>query len=55
MQTNQAEQEVPLRTSIEQLIKAQQQQATWQKRLVIAIVALALVEVLLIAGTYFIH
>lgn len=54
-QTNQAEQDVPLRTSIEQLIKAQQQQALWQKRLVMAIVVLALVEVLLIAGTYFMH
>ncbi|MDP2153908.1 MAG: ubiquinone biosynthesis regulatory protein kinase UbiB [Methylotenera sp.] len=55
MQTNQAEQEVPLRASIEQLIKAQQQQAIWQKRLVIAIVVLALVDIFLIASTYFIH
>jgi len=55
MQTNQAEQDVPLRASIEQLIKAQQQQAMWQKRLVIAIVVLAVIEVLLIASTYFIH
>jgi len=54
-QTNQAEQEVPLRASIEQLVQAQQLQATWQKRLVIAIVVLALVEVLLVIGTYFIH
>ena len=54
-QTNQAEQEVPLRASIEQLVQAQQVQAIWQKRLVIAIVVLALVEILLVAGTYFIH
>ncbi len=54
-QTNQAEQDLPLRDSIEQLIKAQQQQAIWQKRLVIAIVVLAFVEVILIAGTYFVH
>jgi len=54
-QTNQAEQDVPLRTSIEQLVQAQQLQAIWQKRLVIAIVVLALVEVLLVIGTYFIH
>ncbi|ACT48723.1 ubiquinone biosynthesis regulatory protein kinase UbiB [Methylotenera mobilis] len=54
-QTNQAEQDVPLRASIEQLVQAQQLQATWQKRLVIAIVVLALVEVLLVIGTYFIH
>ncbi len=54
-QTNQAEQEVPLRASIEQLVQAQQLQAIWQKRLVIAIVVLALVEVLLVVGTYFIH
>lgn len=55
IQSNQAEQEVPLGTSIEQLIKVQQQQAIWQKRLVIAIIVLALIEVLLIASTYFIH
>lgn len=54
-QTNQAEQDLPLRDSIEQLINAQQQQAIWQKRLVIAIVVLAFVEVILIAGTYFVH
>ncbi|HEY0843001.1 ubiquinone biosynthesis regulatory protein kinase UbiB [Methylotenera sp.] len=54
-QTNQAEQEVPLRASIEQLVQAQQVQAIWQKRLVIAIVVLALVEILLVAGTYFTH
>lgn len=54
-QTNHAEQEVPLRTSIEQLIHAQQQQAIWQKRLVIAIVVLAVIEVLLITSTYFIQ
>jgi len=54
-QTNQAEQEVPLRASIEQLVQAQQLQAMWQKRLVVAIVVLALVEILLVIGTYFIH
>ncbi|MFZ3088291.1 MAG: ubiquinone biosynthesis regulatory protein kinase UbiB, partial [Methylotenera sp.] len=54
-QTNQAELDLPLHASIDQLIKAQQLQATWQKRLVIAIVSLALIEILLVASTYFIH
>lgn len=54
-QTNQAELDIPLRASIAQLVKAQQLQATWQKRLVIAIIILALVEVMLIAGAYFIN
>ncbi len=44
----------PIRAAIDTLIKTQQQQIYWQKRLVIAIVILALVEVLLGAGTLFI-
>jgi len=54
-QTNQAELDVPLRSSIEKLIAAQQLQAIWQRRLVIAIVLLAVVEIALVAGTFFIH
>jgi len=54
-QTNQAELDVPLRSSIEKLIEAQQLQAIWQKRLVIAIVLLAVVEILLVASTFFIQ
>ncbi len=44
----------PINASIETLIKTQQQQAYWQKRLVIAIISLAVVEILLIASTLFI-
>jgi ubiquinone biosynthesis protein len=54
-QTNQAELDVPLRNSIDKLIEAQQLQAIWQKRLVIAIVLIAVIEVALVASTYFIH
>jgi ubiquinone biosynthesis protein len=54
-QTNQAELDVPLRNSIDKLIEAQQLQAIWQKRLVIAIVLITVVEVVLVASTYFIH
>jgi len=54
-QTNQAEQDLPLRESIDALIKAQQLQAIWQKRLVIAIVTVAAVEILIIASSYLFH
>jgi ubiquinone biosynthesis protein len=54
-QTNQAEMDLPLRASIDKLIEAQQRQAVWQKRLVLAILAVAAVEVILVVSTYFIH
>lgn len=54
-QTNQAEMDLPLRASIDKLIEAQQQQAQWQKRLVIAIIAIAVIEIAVVASTYFIH
>jgi ubiquinone biosynthesis protein len=44
MQQTHAEQEVPLRASIDALIKAQQKQARWQKRLVIIIVVFTLLQ-----------
>ncbi len=43
-QQTQAEQDAPLRASINALIEAQQKQAYWQKRLVILIVLLALLQ-----------
>ncbi len=43
-QQTQAEQEAPLRQAIDELIKAQQKQARWQKRLVIIIVVFALLQ-----------
>jgi len=52
-QETQAELNDPLRHSIDQLIKTQQQQADWQKRLVFAIALLALIEILFAAGTFF--
>ncbi len=45
-QQTQAEQEAPLRTSIDALIQAQQKQACWQKRLVLVIIALLLLQCL---------
>jgi len=51
-QTNLAEQTIPLGSAIEKLIVAQQNQALWQKRLVIAIIALALLEIALIAASF---
>lgn len=50
-QKTQAEAYKPMQTSIETLIKSQQQQAYWQKRLVIAIVLLAAIEILLVIST----
>ncbi len=54
-QTNQAEVDLPLRAAIDQLIAAQQQQARWQKRLVIAVVMLALIEIAIIGSAYLMH
>lgn len=54
-QTNQAEQTIPLGSAIEKLIAAQQNQALWQKRLVIAIVALAVVEIALVISSFLMH
>jgi ubiquinone biosynthesis protein len=54
-QTNQAEMDLPLRASIDKLIEAQQQQAQWQKRLVIAIIALAVIEIAIITSTFVMH
>ena len=52
-QQTQAEQEKPLRETIEKLIQAQEAQARWQKRLVWAIVALAVIELLLVVSSFF--
>jgi ubiquinone biosynthesis protein len=54
-QTNQAEQNIPLSSAIEKLIEAQQNQALWQKRLVIAIVILAVIEIALVASSFLMH
>jgi ubiquinone biosynthesis protein len=54
-QTNQAEMDLPLRASIDKLIEAQQQQAQWQKRLVIAIIALAAIEIAMVTSAFFMH
>ena len=51
-QANQSELDAPLRESIDKLIEVQRQQGIWQKRLVIAIIALALIEIFVI-GTMF--
>lgn len=50
-QTNLAEQTIPLGNAIEKLIEAQQNQARWQKRLVIAIIAIALLEITVLAAS----
>lgn len=54
-QTNQAEMDLPLRASIDKLIEAQQRQALWQKRLVLAIVVIAAIQILIITSTYITH
>lgn len=53
-QETQAELDTPLRQSIEKLIVTQQQQTYWQKRLVLAIVLLAFIEISLAIGIFFI-
>ncbi|MDO9051002.1 MAG: ubiquinone biosynthesis regulatory protein kinase UbiB [Methylotenera sp.] len=52
-QKTQAEINAPIRTSINMLIKTQQQQTDWQKRLVIAVALLILIEALSLASTFF--
>ncbi|NOS96320.1 MAG: ubiquinone biosynthesis regulatory protein kinase UbiB [Methylotenera sp.] len=52
-QKTQAEINAPIRTSMNMLIKTQQQQAYWQKRLVIAVALLILVEALSLASIFF--
>ncbi|MDP3678748.1 MAG: ubiquinone biosynthesis regulatory protein kinase UbiB, partial [Methylotenera sp.] len=52
-QKTQAEIDAPIQSSIDLLIKTQQQQTDWQKRLVIAVALLTLVEVLSLASTFF--
>jgi ubiquinone biosynthesis protein len=47
--------DLPLRASIDKLIEAQQQQAQWQKRLVIAIIALAAIEIAMVTSAFFMH
>ncbi len=54
-QTNQAEADLPLRAAIDQLIEAQQQQASWQKRLVIAVIVLAAMEIALAMTAFLMH
>lgn len=54
-QTIETEQSAPLKQAIAQLIEAQQKQAQWQKRLVIAIVGLAIVELLVFASAFLIY
>lgn len=49
----QAEQDVTLKDTIEQLINTQQKQAYWQKQLFFAVVSLALIEILLVTGILF--
>ena len=44
-QQTQAEQNAPLRASIDRLVSAQQNQAKWQKRLTWAILIIAIVQV----------
>lgn len=51
-QETQAELDAPEKVSIDKLIKAQQTQALWQKRLVLAIILLSLLETIFIAGTF---
>lgn len=54
-QTNQAELNAPMHDAINKLIQTQQLQALWQKRLVFSIIIFALIEVLIIAGVFFIY
>jgi ubiquinone biosynthesis protein len=51
-QTNLAEQTIPLGNAIEKLIEAQQNQAKWQKRLVIVVIAVALLEIAVLAASF---
>ena len=51
-QKTQAEADSPIRDSIERLIKTQQQQAIWQKRLFFSIALLALLEMLMLFSAF---
>jgi len=51
-QTNLAEQTIPLGNAIEKLIEAQQNQAKWQKRLVVVIIAVAILEITVLAVSF---
>ncbi|MEK9826042.1 MAG: AarF/UbiB family protein, partial [Methylotenera sp.] len=51
-QTNLAEQTIPLGNAIEKLIEAQQNQAKWQKRLVVVIVVVAILEITVLAVSF---
>ena len=53
-QQTQAEQDAPLRLSIDDLIKVQRQQARWQKRLTWAIIVAVLLQIALFLS-YFIE
>lgn len=53
-QETQAELDTPLRLSIEKLTQSQQQQAYWQKRLVLVVVFMALIEISFAVGIFFI-
>jgi ubiquinone biosynthesis protein len=44
-QQTQAEQEAPLRLAIDELVKAQNKQARWQKRLTLAVALLLLLQI----------
>ena len=52
-QANQSELDAPLRESIDKLIEVQRQQSIWQKRLVIAVIALALIETFVIVSMFY--
>ena len=51
-QKTHAEADSPIRDSIERLIKTQQQQAIWQKRLFFSIALLALLEMLMLFSAF---
>jgi ubiquinone biosynthesis protein len=51
-QKTQAEADAPIRDSIERLIKTQQRQAIWQKRLFYSVVLVALLEILMLLSAF---
>lgn len=53
-QQTQAESDKPLRSQIDELIKTQQQQSYWQKRLTIAITLVAIMQMIVLAGIFLI-
>jgi ubiquinone biosynthesis protein len=54
-QQTHAEQEAPLRQAIDDLIKAQQKQARWQKRLTLAVMTLILLQLLVLLKPWLMH